>query len=92
MDVRIYKHCKSVIQSGFAKTNGWILEYKTTSARDIEPLMGWTSSEDTLNQVRLNFDSKDDAVAFAEKNGWGYDIAAEKVRNIKPKNYSDAFK
>ncbi len=92
MNVRIYKPSRSVMQSGFAKTDDWVLEYEAVSPRKIEPLMGWTSSQDTLNQVKLNFDSKDDAIAFAQKNGWDFDLIKENLRKIKPKNYSDAFK
>ncbi len=80
------------MQSGRAKASGWILEYETNSQRKVEPLMGWTSSGDTLNQVKLNFDTSADAVAFAEKNNWQYNLLTENKRRVKPRNYSDNFK
>ncbi|MGH1456165.1 MAG: ETC complex I subunit [Alphaproteobacteria bacterium] len=92
MNVKIYKPTKNAMQSGRAGLNDWVLEYNTTSSRQAEPLMGWTSSKDTLNQVRLKFDTCDDAVAFAEGKGWDYDVTPESVRRVKPKNYTDNFK
>ena len=92
MNVRIYKPCKSAMQSGFAKGDDWVLEYKLDGDKDIEPLMGWISSDDTLNSVKVNFKTCDDAVSFADKKGWDYDIIPSKERNIKPKSYLDNFK
>lgn len=80
------------MQSGRGKTQDWILEYEEQTAREVEPLMGWTSSGDTLNQVKLRFDDKESAIAFAEKKGWDYMVQAEHVRRVKPRNYVDNFK
>ena len=57
MRARIYKPAKTAMSSGTAKTNQWVLEYCQDSAREIDPLMGWTSSGDTQSQVKLRFDS-----------------------------------
>lgn len=92
MRVRIYKPSKNAMQSGRAGLSDWILEYETTSDRKAEPLMGWTSSGDTLNQVRLKFKTSEDAVAYAEDKGWAYDLGPERVRDVIPKNYTDNFK
>lgn len=92
MNVRIYKPSKNVMQSGLAKTKGWVLEYISDGRKDAEPLMGWTSSDDTLAQIRLNFDSKEAAIAFAEHKGWNIEIAAEQPRRVKARNYVDNFK
>ncbi len=92
MRARIYKPSKSAMQSGRGSLSDWILEYEATSERKAEPLMGWTSSGDTLNQVSLKFKSSDDAVAYAEGKGWDYDVQAERVRRVVPKNYTDNFK
>jgi hypothetical protein len=54
--------------------------------------MGWTASEDTLNQVQLKFDSCDEAIAFAEKKGWSYTVAKAQKRKVRPRNYSDNFR
>ncbi len=54
--------------------------------------MGWVSSGDTLNQVRLNFESKEDAIAFAERKGWSYSVAEAPIRRVRPRNYADNFR
>ena len=92
MEVTIYKPAKNAMQSGRAKTDMWVLEYQSDSDRFVEPLMGWTSSDSTLNQVKLEFYTSDDAIAFADNKGWGYTLIPENSRKLKPKNYSDAFK
>ena len=80
------------MQSGRAKTGKWILEYETTSARQPEALMGWTASEDTLNQVQLKFKTQEDALAFARKKGWDYVLSKEHSRKVRPRNYGDNFR
>ena len=55
--------------SGMAKTRKWVLEYAPASAREVDPLMGWTSSSDTQTQVRLKFDTKEEALDYAKDNG-----------------------
>lgn len=92
MKVRIYKPSKTSMQSARGKTKQWVLEYETTSRRLPEPLMGWTSSQDTLNQVKLQFESAEDAVAYATKQGWEYTVAVTRDRKIRPRNYMDNFK
>lgn len=92
MKVKIYKPAKNAMQSGRAKTQGWVLEYESISTRKPESLMGWTQSGDTLNQVRLKFDSADDAARYAEKKGWEYMIMPVQERKVKPRNYGDNFK
>ncbi|MEM6491914.1 MAG: ETC complex I subunit, partial [Pseudomonadota bacterium] len=72
MLVRIYQPAKTAMQSGRAKTGGWVLEPDDASARAPDPLMGWISSDDTLSQIKLRFDSKEDAIAFAQKRGLPY--------------------
>ena len=69
MVARIFRPAQSAMQSGLARTKSWVLEFEPVSAREVEPLMGWTSSADTKSQVRLTFDSKEEAIAYAEKNG-----------------------
>ncbi len=90
--VRIYKPAKTSMQSGRGKTKDWVLEYDLESARVPEPLMGWIASGDTLNQVRIPFDSSEEAVAFAKKHGWDYVVRQPRARRIPPKNYADAFR
>ena len=91
MDVRIYKPAKTAMQQGRAGTDLWILEFEP-GAREVEPLMGWTSSRDTRRQLRLRFDSKDDAIAYAEKNGLMYSVEEPHDRTVRPKAYADNFR
>lgn len=91
MDVKIYKPAKTATQSGRGKMCDWLLEYETPTARKPEPLMGWTESGDTLNQVRLKFKTMEEAVAFAEKKGWSYTVMPSQERQVQPRNYGDNF-
>jgi hypothetical protein len=91
MKARIYQPSKNAMQSGRAKTQGWVLEYELETPRKVEPLMGWTSSGDTLNQVKMKFESVEDAVAFAEKKGMEYAVATAHARIVTPRNYVDNF-
>ena len=91
MTARIYKPSKTAMQSGRGKTEKWVLEFFQNSATKREPLMGWRSGSDTQKQVKIKFDSKDDAVRYAEKNSIKYTLSEPKVRKIKPKAYADNF-
>lgn len=80
------------MQSGRGKMKQWVLEYENETARAPEQLMGWASSGDTMNQVKMRFDSQADAIKFAKSEGLDYKVAAEQVRKTKPRNYGDNFK
>ncbi len=90
--VRIYKPAKGATQSGLARTHGWTLEFEPRTPQERERLMGWTSSRDTLRQLRLRFDTLDEAVAYCRKNGLDYAVEAVHERHIKPKSYADNFR
>lgn len=92
MVARIYKPAKTAMQSGQANTKEWVLEHEPASPREIDPLMGWTSSSDTRTQVKLTFDSKDEAVAYARRNGIAYRLMEPKPRQPVRKSYADNFK
>ena len=91
MQVRIYQPPKSSMQSGRAHSGRWLLEFEPGAKREIEPLMGWTSAKETRNQIRLWFDSQEEAIAYAEKHGLMYSVETRKTRKIKPKAYADNF-
>ena len=91
MKALIYKPSKSVTQSGSKKTGKWILEFSRSTSPEIEPLMNWTSSSDTQNQVKMKFSSKELAVSYAKKNSIEFIIKEPKKSKIKPKSYSDNF-
>src|SRR5690349_20208991 len=91
MVARIYKPAKTAMQSGTAKTKEWLLEYEPEAPRRVEPLMGWTSSGDMRQQLRLRFETKEEAVAYCERHGIQYqvfEIAPSKRRTM---SYADNF-
>jgi len=93
MRARIYQPAKTAMQSGTAKTHQWVLEFAPASAREVDPLMGWTSSSDTQAQVRLRFDTKEAALDYAKENGIEAQVQEPKKRrpNIRPGGYGENF-
>ncbi|MEC9347970.1 MAG: ETC complex I subunit [Pseudomonadota bacterium] len=91
MTARIYRPAKTAMQSGKANTRTWRLEFRAETARRPDPLMGWTSIGDTKAQVRLDFETKEQAVAYAKKHGIDYTLFEPKERSLKIKAYSDNF-
>ena len=65
--VKIFKPSKTAMQSGKRNTKKWILEFDSKNT-GINPLMGWESSIDTLSEIRLEFETKDQAIKYAKKN------------------------
>ncbi len=80
------------MQSGRGKLNSWLLEYERDCKIGPETVMGWTSSGDTLNQVRLKFETSADAEVYAKEKGWDYEIMSAQDRIVRPRNYGDNFK
>jgi ETC complex I subunit conserved region len=89
---RIYRPAKTAMQSGRAQTRRWVIEYEPASRRDPDPLMGWSSAQDTLNEVHVQFDTLDEAVAFAAKNGLEYTVIQPHAHTPKAKSYADNFR
>ncbi|TAJ30896.1 ETC complex I subunit [Bosea sp. (in: a-proteobacteria)] len=92
MTARIYRPARTAMQSGTAKTERWLLEYEPEKAREIEPLMGWTSSSDMKSQLKLWFDTQEDAVAYATRNGIPYRVEQPHDPKRRSISYSDNFK
>lgn len=92
MAARIYKPSKDAWSSGLARTKLWLLEYEPSKAPEIEPLMGWTSNGDPMRQVRLFFDTREEAVAYAEREGIPYRVEEPHPFKRKTISYSDNFK
>ena len=90
MTARIFKPARTAMQQGRAKQD-WTLEYEPEQPRAIEPLMGWTSSGDMKSQVRLKFDSKEEAIAYAERNGIAYRVEEPKPMTRCILSYSENF-
>lgn len=93
MRARIYQPARNAMQSGTAKTHHWVLDYAPADAREIDPLMGWTSSDDTQSQVRLRFDTLAAAEAYAKEKGIPYQVIPPHKRgfNIRPRGYGENF-
>lgn len=94
MTARIYQPAKTAMQSGTAKTQDWVLEHVAQSARSVDPLMGWTSSNDTQTQVRLTFSTKEAALEYAREHGIDAVVQEPRPRkpNIRPGGYADNFR
>ena len=92
MVARIYKPSRNAMQSGKGKSESWLLEFESEAPRTTDPLMGWTSSGDTRQQLKLSFDTKELAIAYAERNGLAYVVATEPPVRAHKKSYSDNFK
>jgi len=86
----IYKPSKTAMQSGVKKYDKWIVEFLTDKP-GINPLMGWESSTDTFNSVKLEFKTKELAIAYSKKNKIDYELIESKNRKIIKKSYSDNF-
>ena len=93
MRARIYQPARNAMQSGQAKTKIWYLDFAPASAREIDPLMGWTSSDDTQSQVRLKFESREAAEAYAKEHGIDYTVTEghKRAANIRPRGYGENF-
>jgi hypothetical protein len=91
MIARIYQPARSATQSGQGKDK-WVLEFERETPRQIEPLMGWTASSDMRSQVVLRFDDKEEAIAYATRNGIPFRLEQPKLATRKVVSYSDNFK
>ncbi|NNE53002.1 MAG: ETC complex I subunit [Sulfitobacter sp.] len=93
MRARIYQPARTAMSSGAAKTREWVLEFDQSEARDIDPLMGWTSSSDTQTQVRLRFDTKKEAIEYAQAHKIDAQVQEPHKRkpNIRPGGYGENF-
>ena len=91
MDARIYTPAKSAMQSGRGKTKDWVLEFTGSATRQIDPVMGWTSIDDTSGQVRLHFDTREQAIAYAKREGLSFTVEDARPRKRLVKSYSENF-
>ncbi len=90
MRARIYQPPKSAMQSGRAGQE-WELTYASDLPERPDRLMGWIGGGDTQAQVRLNFPNKEEAIAYAERNGIPYDLELPRQRRVRIKAYADNF-
>lgn len=92
MSARIFRPAANAMQSGRGKTKNWILEFEAEEPRDIEPLMGYTSSGDMRQQIRLRFETLEDAEAYARREGLAYSVQQPHDRVAKRVAYPDNFR
>ena len=91
MTARIYKPARTAMQSGQGKTKEWVLDYEPEEPRTVEPLMGWTSSADMKQELRLHFDSKEEAIAYCQREGIPYQVFETAPPVRQRISYSDNF-
>ncbi|MEL6582289.1 MAG: ETC complex I subunit [Pseudomonadota bacterium] len=93
MTARIYRPAKTAMSSGQAKTHVWVLEFEPSEAKSIDPLMGWNGNGDTDAQVKLSFESKEAAIAYARKHGIPFQVFSPQERKptVRPRGYGENF-
>ncbi len=91
MLARISRPAKSAMQSGHARSRDWLLEFEPASARSPDPLMGWSSSSDMNGQVRMSFETREEAVAYAQAHGIAFELIPAKSQRQIVKAYADNF-
>ena len=91
MSVKIYIPTKNAMQSGKGSLKTWHLKFENEDTRYVEPIMGWTGNADTKSQINLKFDSKDDAIKYAKRNGLDYKVVEPKKPTLKMQSYSETL-
>ncbi len=91
MTARIYKPARTAMQSGTGNAKEWVLDYEPEQPRTVEPLMGWTSSGDMKQELRLHFDTKEEAVAYCQREGIPYQVFEAKPAVRQRIAYADNF-
>lgn len=92
MTAKIYRPARNAMQSGKAKTKGWVLVHEPAAARQVEPLMGYTSSTDMQSQIRLNFPTLESAESYARNAGLAYQVQEPQESTAKKVSYPDNFR
>lgn len=90
-NARIYQKANNIMQSGKIRTKKWVLEFEPTEAKSLDPLMGWAGSGDMRAQVKLRFDSAEDAQAYAERAGLDAEVIAARAPKLMLRGYADRF-
>ena len=90
-NAKIYQSRKTAMQSGRAKTGQWVLQIASSAARSSDPLMGWTSVDDMSGQIKMVFDTRAHAVAYAKREGMTFTVEEARERKRLVKSYSENF-
>jgi hypothetical protein len=91
MLAKIYRPARNAMQSGTAKTEKWVLEFESDKPRTVDPLMGWIGNADTNTQVRMTFDTREEAIAFAQRNSLPFQVTETREAKRVIKAYADNF-
>ena len=91
MTAKIYRPAPNAMQSGKAKSQEWLLEFESTTPRTVDPLMGWISNADTSSQVRMWFDTREEAIEFAKRQGISFQVTESREPKRVVKAYADNF-
>jgi hypothetical protein len=91
MTIKIYKPSKTSMQSGIGKTKLWLAEYISKEETVKDNLMGWNSSFDTKSQIKVFFNTKEQAIEWAKKNNYQFYVEVPNIRKIKLKSYASNF-
>ena len=89
---RISELDRRTTQSGKANSGLWLLEFERTEAQRPDPLTGWAGSGDTDTQVRMNFKTREDAIAYADRHGIAYHVIPAAPVSMKIQAYADNFR
>jgi hypothetical protein len=89
---RIFRPSRTVMQSGQGRTRKWVLRFEPTARKEPDPLMGWLGSNDTRDQIRLTFETREQAIAYAESKGLDYEVEEPRPRRVRPRSYADNFR
>ena len=92
MKAKIYKPSKTAMQSGRSKFNKWVLKFNNNRNQKKDSLMGWNGGSNTISQVELKFDTKEDAIDYAKRNDIEYVVLESSERKVITKSYADNFK
>lgn len=90
--VRIFRPTKTAMQSGRGRTHRWMVQFERDAPQVADPLMGWMGSRDTRPQLRLLFDTREEAIAYAERNGYSYTLQEPHAPALRPKSYAENFR
>ena len=91
MTIKIFKPSKTAMQSGKGKTKRWLAIYISDKDNIKDSLMGWNSSLDTQSQIKVFFETKEQAIYWAKENNFQFYVEEPKHKKIKPKSYASNF-
>lgn len=91
MLARIYSPAKNAMQSGKFRNKKWVLTYIPQSPKFVEPFMRYTSSVDTLSQIKLYFTSCETAIDYAKGQNIAYEVECQRMAKIPAISYGDNF-